>query len=129
MKKYMHKEAFCLMEYTCKTCGHMEKIWNSRDGVTPFGLTCPSCGDIELMHSNWGRDMCMPDYKLNKHQRFFRDGTQKEAIEILKRRFDYCKGTKYEKSDDDAIKIIKEILSEKKFGEFQQGWPIVDVNK
>lgn len=38
-----HKEAYLLMNYRCE-CGHHELIWNSRDGVTPFTLSCPNCG-------------------------------------------------------------------------------------
>jgi hypothetical protein len=42
---YQHKEAFALMWYAC-ACGHRERFWNSRDGVTPFGgIECPSCGE------------------------------------------------------------------------------------
>lgn len=128
MKKYNHKEAFCLMQYKCQSCGHYEIIWNSRDGVTPFMLSCPSCSDGNLEHIKWHEDSCLPNYKMNKHQRFFRDGTNKEAVAILKKRFNSAKGTRYEKTEEEQIKIIKEILSEKKFGQFQTGWPIVDVN-
>ena len=37
--KHNHAEAFKLMIYACENpdCLHQEKIWNSRDGVTPFG--------------------------------------------------------------------------------------------
>lgn len=47
-EEYRHAEAFCLMTYLCKGCGHREVIWNSRDGVTPFAATCPSCGGATL---------------------------------------------------------------------------------
>ena len=52
MKKYNHKEAFCLMQYQCEKCGGLEYLWNSRDGVTPFMLGCIKC-DGMMQHINW----------------------------------------------------------------------------
>lgn len=51
---FIHKEAFCIMEYHCKKCNKSEKIWNARDGVTPFMLGC-KCGG-EMRHINWHGD-------------------------------------------------------------------------
>ena len=33
---FKHNEAFCLMTYRDEVTGKKERIWNSRDGVTPF---------------------------------------------------------------------------------------------
>ena len=61
---YNHKEAFCLMTYRCKDCGFEERIWNSRDGVTPFGLACPSCKGHDHVHADWQNDRCNPLFGL-----------------------------------------------------------------
>lgn len=77
-------EAFMLMWYACD-CGHRERIWNSRDGVTPFALMCPSCaGEMgTLRHIAWQWDKYAPDHKPHPGQRFFRDGTPDEAQAIM----------------------------------------------
>lgn len=87
MSKQQFKEAFCLMWYACK-CGHQERIWNSRDGVTPFSLPCPSCDAPTLSHDRWTEDRYAPDHKLHLGQRFWRDGTPDEAEAIMHRRLD-----------------------------------------
>jgi hypothetical protein len=51
-----HAEAFMLMTYSCEKCGHREKIWNSRDGVTPFIIACTRCSN-EAKHINWQADV------------------------------------------------------------------------
>lgn len=75
---FKHREAFCLMSYAC-VCGHQERIWNSRDGVTPFGTVCPSCGQHTLRHENFNADKCKPDHKLHRGQRYWRSISMAEA--------------------------------------------------
>jgi hypothetical protein len=82
--KYNHKEAFCLMWYACQ-CGHRERYWNSRDGVTPFGDACPSCGETTLQHVNWNSDQCVPNHKPYRGQRVWVSMTRERAIEITER--------------------------------------------
>jgi hypothetical protein len=54
-------EAYHLMQYKCKTCGKLSLIWNSRDAVTPFMVSCP-CGG-QRSHVNWRSDIRMsPEY-------------------------------------------------------------------
>jgi hypothetical protein len=53
---YGHTEAFCIMTYKCGQCGAEEKIWNSRDGVTPFVIICRECGG-DAQHINWQQDV------------------------------------------------------------------------
>jgi hypothetical protein len=81
---YQHKEAFCLMTYACK-CGHRERIWNSRDGVTPFAAQCPSCDDGIMQHVDWALDRRAVEHKLRPGQKFWRDGTPDEAEAIMRR--------------------------------------------
>lgn len=81
---YLHKEAFCLMWYHC-SCGHMERIWNSRDGVTPFFCTCPSCGSTEMRHVAWHLDQCAPNHKPHFGQRMWVNLTMEHARKIAAR--------------------------------------------
>ncbi len=75
---HMHAEAFCLMQYAC-ACGHREVIWNSRDGVTPFCLNCPSCGEADLHHVNFKGDVYAPKHSPHHGQRIFVGMTQERA--------------------------------------------------
>ena len=82
---YRHKEAFCLMTYQCGECGTRERIWNSRDGVTPFMISC-SRHDCEGMmeHVEWDKDVCNPDYMPKFGERVFITLT-KEKSELYAR--------------------------------------------
>lgn len=102
-----HAEAFNLMWYSCvrrpevspnlrmsafNGCGHNEAIWNSRDGVTPFGTVCPSCGG-DMVHSAMNKDQYRPDYKPRYGQKVWtgmtRERAQKLAQERLRRGLEY----------------------------------------
>lgn len=129
-QEYRHKEAFCLMWYACTACDHRERIWNSRDGVTPFGMRCPSCGGTTLLHVDWGRDECAPSHKPNPGQRFFRDGTPDEAAVIMTRRIESLKDS-YPLTPEQAASLIDGARKASKGDttdqtEFQKGWPMVD---
>lgn len=123
MSKYTHAEAFCLMWYVC-TCGHRERIWNSRDGVTPFGCDCPSCSKGIMNHVEWRQDEPAPDHKLKHGQRFWRDGTPDEAEAIMRRRVEQAKGTHWAATPDVVAELIKSAREGE--GEFQKGWPMLD---
>jgi len=118
-----HNEGFKLMWYACE-CGHTERIWNSRNGVTPFGLACPSCGKPSLLHVAWGGDNYAPKHKCHKGQRFFRDGTPDEAAEIMARRLDSMQ-EEYPSSPDEYAEMVQ-AAREGKMSEFQKGWPMID---
>lgn len=119
---HLHGEAFMLMWYACNKCPHHERIWNSRDGVTPFGMDCPSCGGVSS-HVDWKRDEYAPNHKLHRHQRFWRDGTIAEARAIMERRIEQSKGTQYEVSAEYAKQLLSdEVLTT---SEFQTGWPML----
>ncbi|WP_157645065.1 hypothetical protein [Burkholderia ubonensis] len=82
----LHAEAHALMWYACE-CGHRERIWNSRDGVTPFAISCPSCGNATLYHSNWQTDLANPGHAPHEGQRVFVDMTREQAERIAERHF------------------------------------------
>lgn len=88
--QYNHAEAFCLMSYQCEICGHNERIWNSRDGVTPFIIGCPVCGQPTHKHVDWGNDVCSPLHSmmLKPGDRYFTDLTMARAREIAAIRVD-----------------------------------------
>ena len=115
-----HKEAFALMWYGCE-CGHRERMWNSRDGVTPFGLTCPSCGQQNLRHINWQLDQPAPQHFPHKGQRVWRDGTPDEAVEIMAKRIATLRAAGRELDQDDADSLLASARSGEQ--EFQPGWP------
>lgn len=54
--KYNHAEAYCLMTYQCSKCKCAERLWNSRDGVTPFSINCKKCGG-QMIHVDWNNDV------------------------------------------------------------------------
>ena len=124
---YYHKEAFCLMWYACN-CGHRERIWNSRDGVTPFGMKCPSCQRGMLRHVDWTQDLPTPSHKLNEGQRFWRDGTPNEAEAIMNHRIEQSRGKDYYPSEEARAELLQHARSGGDGSEFQKGWPTLDVH-
>lgn len=130
-----HSEAFALMWYACE-CGHRERIWNSRDGVTPFcGISCPSCGGKDplrhgklqrrgLTHVHWQLDEPAPNHRLIDGQRFFRDGTRDEALRIVDRRISWSIKSGHDVPPHVADSLRENARSET--GEWQKGWPFVD---
>lgn len=78
------------MWYQCQ-CGHTERFWNSRDGVTPFGTKCPSCGDQSLQHAYFGSDKYAPDHKPPAGQKVWIDMTRERAQQIVRQRIDMFK--------------------------------------
>lgn len=119
---YRHAEAFCLMWYACK-CGHRERIWNSRDGVTPYGCACPSCGDI-MDHVAFQLDTRAPRHELHVGQRFWRDGTPDEAEAYMRARINRHGGVEPER----AARLIEGARSGTS-QEFQAGWPVLDEHR
>lgn len=127
---HAHAEAFCLMWYQCRNrlCGHRERIWNSRDGVTPFGMGCPSCGGSELLHAYFASDVYAPEHKLHHGQRFWRDGTPDEAAAIMRKRIEASMGTDWECTPEKAAMLIASARNPNdEHSEFRRGWPMIEV--
>lgn len=78
---YRHKEAFCIMQYRSKDGTEAEQLWNSRDGVTPFGIT--SCNGKQMYHDNWNLDDCRPDFVPPSGMRVFVDATEELVCDQL----------------------------------------------
>lgn len=90
------KEAYCLMQYQCDTCGKVSLIWNSRDAVTPFMVRC-QCGGTRK-HINWNSDICMPPEYVPPpgYCDVFIDMSPERAKEFAIKRVDSFAGTQYE---------------------------------
>ena len=94
MVTYRHPEAFCLMTYRCERCRAVEIVWNSRDGVTPFVISCVQghphvpytrCGG-SMQHVDWNLDRCVPEHQPQPGDRFFRDATVEDYVALYDRR-------------------------------------------
>lgn len=110
---HLNHDAFKLYWYACAErggCGHRELIWNSRDGVVPFGAMCPSCGKPNLKHVGWHLDRYAPDHKLNPGQRYWADMTEERARQIAKRMVKAAKERGYEPPDEENL--VKHYLDE-----------------
>lgn len=124
---YQHGEAFAVMVYRCKA-GHEVRVWNSRDGVTPFTMGCKaveSC--VEYMaHTVWQHDAFLPDHRPQTGEYFWRDGTVEEARQIMLERIQNLRGDYPLTPEDEAQLLTNEALTS---GEFQYGWPMLDQAK
>ncbi len=119
---YNHGEAFNLMTYRCPN-GHTERVWNSRDGVTPFMMQCRYC-DEDTQHVDWRADVRARHYQPVKGERIWRDGTPEEARAIVTRRLESARGTEWERPESEWAEIIDSIVTS---SEFQPGWPMLEV--
>ena len=90
-----HKEAYALMTYQCRACGAREVLWNSRDGVTPFGIDCRVCGET-ADHVEWGRDRFAPNHEPAPGDRVFVDLLPEQMRAIMRRRLEQARGSSYE---------------------------------
>lgn len=102
-EEFKAAEAFALMWYACE-CGHRERIWNSRSGVTPFGMGCPSCGNV-MHHADFHLDTPAPNYKPHFGQRIFVNLTMERARELAERRYDAVRKSGYKDSMGRAARI------------------------
>lgn len=86
---FNHLEAFCHMIYECEKCGWIIRVWNSRDGVTPFiGPRCHLFHDFYpdthrcngmTQHAMWDQDEYDPDYELQPGDYYWTDYTEEDA--------------------------------------------------
>ena len=107
---HKHSEAFCLMWYACK-CGHRERIWNSRDGVTPFGFVCPSCKEPKLQHVDWRLDSYAPGHQPSAGQRIWIDMSRDRARVIAQRTVDQVAKTR-EVPKYDLERIVEAVYND-----------------
>jgi len=103
---YQHGEAFCHMIYRSDDGTVKRSIWNSRDGVTPFGMLDPETGK-NLIHGDWHLDRRDPDYQPKAGDWIWTDETRAQA-EVRARR--------------DAAKIVTMPMGE---GRTEAEWVLV----
>lgn len=82
-KKHHHAEAFMHMTYFGQSpAGRIElKIWNSRDGVTPFMVTSNEYG-ITLQSVSWGHAKYDPSHKPKKGELIWVSHTEETARQV-----------------------------------------------
>lgn len=90
MRDYAHAEAFCLMHYKCKKCGLLEPIWNSRDGVAPFTMSCGSCSG-ESVHDMNAHPMIISVDLPETATRVFVNCTKEDAADFANRWYESLK--------------------------------------
>ena len=113
---YNHVEAFCLMNYKCRNCGHREQLWNSRDGVTPFIIDCIKC-DGENEHVHFWMDKRKPFYRPYRGQRIFVDMTEERYLEMMQKRMEYFIGTEHEIPEEKRPEFLEEAVKDMRKGE------------
>lgn len=84
---HQHAEAFCHMQYGDDSGQILRYIWNSRDGVTPFGCTDPATG-AELKHINWFLDRYDPDHIPAVGDLVWVDLNPERALQLAERQVD-----------------------------------------
>jgi hypothetical protein len=86
MDKHEHQysEAFCLMRYASQDGHACEMLWNSRNGVTPFGLNAR--GGALMYHIDWNRDRRTQRFVPPVGMRVFVDLSPERAREIAERK-------------------------------------------
>lgn len=108
--KYNHTEAFWLMTYTCQDCGHKKEIWNSRDGVTPFGTRCMACGENNMLHK--GPHEYAPNHVSRQGQYIWIDFPASLRLPFGRGRVQSGDGTDYQVNDEETRKEIAAGIAE-----------------
>lgn len=118
--EYNHVEAFALMHYQCKSCQHRIRVWNSRDGVTPFGIACLNCGE-DMLHIAWAYDVRKVNYIPEPGGPVFIDLPDELKPVIARIRIEASRGTEF--YPEDAIAYTK--LLQGLIDGFQEGEPFL----
>lgn len=113
-------EAWALMWYACE-CGHRERIWNARPGVTPFGMGCPSCGKPSLRHADFGRDERAEHHKPHRGQRIWINLTMERAREYATKRVDATRAAGYPIPDGHTRESLIEHVAQGEYESFGRG--------
>lgn len=83
MDYYWQPEAYCVMKYR-DTAGNEELIWNSRNGVTPFGIR--SRQGFDAVHVDFHEDRYDPYHLVQLGERVFVTMTMEHARQIARKR-------------------------------------------
>lgn len=91
--KHNHAEAFAVMRYASKDGSVTEKLWNSRDGVTPFTLMSKD-DRVEMQHVEWKSDLYAPDHPhtgLKVGDRVFVDMTMERGRQVARAQIEWVR--------------------------------------
>ena len=92
------------MLYQCEECKALEVLWNSRDEVTPFIISCRYCKGA-ARHVHWHLDVYAPGFKPHKGMRIFIDLTKEKLKEYMTAQIDrFWENTEYPMSEQYASK-------------------------
>jgi len=69
-KKHYYGEAFMMMTYETEDGSESERIWNSRDGISPFCVKSRN-GKGLLQHVRWNEDEYLPEHTPEPGDRVF----------------------------------------------------------
>jgi hypothetical protein len=96
MVEIKNNDAYKIMYYQCENemCKRLERIWNSRNAVSPFTVGCPICGST-MSHVFWNEDVFNQNYVPLKGQRYFADYTRERAEKVAKAYIDRFQKTEY----------------------------------
>lgn len=106
-------------------CAHQELIWNSRDGVVPFGTKCPSCEHGMLQHVNWPLDRYAKDHVLRPFQKYWADMSEERARALAKAVI--IRATEYVKNNPGYLLPNEDELVKAYMGEFGGHAPMLCV--
>ena len=129
-KAHQHAEAFMLMLYSCQECDHSEILWNSRDGVTPFGIQCPKCNGINMLHVAWEDDQYAPDHVPHEGQGVWIDMPQSLKRTLVLARLEVGRAHGYDVPSDphEREQLIKAVMESFQPGEpWLIRWPVREV--
>lgn len=122
---FKHCEAYCCMTYKCDKCNEEERIWNSRDGVTPFIIRC-KCGG-EMQHINFAKDERILNRVPEDEERVFSTMTYKDKKRMAKERAENLIKIGYKKPKD-KNKLIKQLIREYN-EEYKREMPVLITGK
>ena len=126
--KYLHGEAFMLMNYESTDGKVKEVLWNSRDGVTPFILH--SVDGVEMAHTDWDHDKRERGHIPKVGTRMFVDLTKEKMLEykrtLVERAWD---DEKYPLKEYEEMDVLGKAGAAYKlaYSEWQDGQPDVVV--
>jgi len=133
-KKHNHKEAFCHMSYATSNDNPDKniyvRIWNSRDGVTPFCFQSKEFA-VELQHVQWRSDQYDPNYKPKPGDLIWRDATQEDKELWFEQKKEMLRGINDPKMIEMAAHVLKTYEDNPQifFAEIRDGEPVLDLVK
>lgn len=111
-------EAYVVMIYRCRKCAHRERIWNSRDGVTPFLVDCRRCGGEAQGITPKGAQP-QPGHRPQPGERIFVSTVDADYREQAERLWEESLGTRHARPDSQRDAWIEMVYQDtrKRVGE------------